>query len=81
MELATTEEEILAKIATPALDPAGNGRGRCPPENPEFEGIPDDPLLKPHPAEPGVKPDGTASPLENPGERRNGGTAGREAER
>jgi hypothetical protein len=75
MELATTEEEILAEIALPALDPAGNGRGRCPPENPAIDRIPNDPLLVPHPAEPGVKPDGTAAPLENPGGRRNGGPA------
>jgi hypothetical protein len=36
-------------------------------ENPRIEGIPNDPLLEPHPAEPGVTPDGWAAPLENPG--------------
>jgi hypothetical protein len=81
MELATTEEETLAEIAVPALEPAGDGRGRCPLENPAIERIPDDPLLEPHPAEPGVKPDGSASPLENPGDRRNGGPVGAEAMR
>ena len=39
-------------------------------ENPAIERIPDDPLLEPHPAEPGVKRDGGAAPLENPGEER-----------
>lgn len=81
MELATNEEETLTEIAMPALDPAGNGRGRCPPENPAIERIPDDPLLEPHPAEPGVKPDGTAAPLENPGERRKRPPVGARAQR
>lgn len=36
-------------------------------ENPAIERIPDDPLLEPHPSEPGVKRDGGAAPLENPG--------------
>jgi hypothetical protein len=39
-------------------------------ENPAIERIPDDPLLEPHPAEPGVKRDGGAAPLENPGGER-----------
>ena len=42
---------------------------RGPRENPEIEGIPGDPLLEPHPSEPGVKSDGVAAPLENPGGR------------
>ncbi|MGH2961923.1 MAG: hypothetical protein ACRDL3_07000 [Solirubrobacterales bacterium] len=40
-------------------------------ENPAMEGNPDDPLLDPHPSEPGVKGDGGfAAPLENPGRPR-----------
>ena len=35
-------------------------------ENPAIDRIPDDPLLEPHPGEPGVASDGTAAPLENP---------------
>ena len=54
MSTAGTEEE------------SGDGVGG-PLENPSIEGIPDDPLLEPHPAEPGVKGDGGAAPLENPG--------------
>ena len=42
-------------------------RGRCPPENPAIDPIPDDPLREPHPGEPGVEADGSAAPLENPG--------------
>lgn len=40
--------------------------GGCPIENPAIEPIPGDPLVQPHPAEPGVHSDGTAAPLENP---------------
>jgi hypothetical protein len=65
MELATTEEEIVTDPVTAGS--TGGGRGRCPIENPAIEPIPNDPLREPHPAEPGVHPDGTASPLENPG--------------
>jgi hypothetical protein len=39
---------------------------RSPIENPAIDPIPDDPLLEPHPGEPGVHSDGTAAPLENP---------------
>jgi hypothetical protein len=40
-------------------------------ENPSIEGIPGDPLLEPHPSEPGVPDDGgEAAPLENPGRAR-----------
>ena len=42
---------------------------RSPIENPAIESIPDDPLLEPHPGEPGVRSDGTAAPLENPDDR------------
>ncbi|OLE38947.1 MAG: hypothetical protein AUG48_00410 [Actinobacteria bacterium 13_1_20CM_3_68_9] len=66
MELATQEEEIVADL-TMGGAPAAGGRGRCPIENPAIDPIPNDPLREPHPGEPGVKPDGTASPLENPG--------------
>jgi hypothetical protein len=40
--------------------------GGSPIENPAIDPIPDDPLLEPHPGEPGVRSDGTAAPLENP---------------
>jgi hypothetical protein len=40
--------------------------GRSPIENPAIDTIPDDPLLEPHPDEPGVHSDGTFAPLENP---------------
>jgi hypothetical protein len=59
--------------ATQEDDPAGGSAGlgephgfRSPIENPAIDPIPDDPLLEPHPGEPGVHSDGTASPLENP---------------
>jgi hypothetical protein len=42
---------------------------RSPIENPAIEPIPNDPLLEPHPGEPGVLSDGTAAPLENPDDR------------
>jgi hypothetical protein len=64
MGLATKEE---GTDLTGAGDSAEAARGRCPIENPAIEPIPNDPLREPHPDEPGVKPDGTASPLENPG--------------
>jgi hypothetical protein len=66
MELATKEEEVVTDL-TVAGTLAEGGRGRCPIENPAIAPIPNDPLREPHPDEPGVKPDGTASPLENPG--------------
>jgi hypothetical protein len=65
MELATQEHEIVTDL-TGAGDLAAGGRGRCPIENPAIDPIPNDPLREPHPGEPGVKADGTASPLENP---------------
>ena len=65
MELATQELEIVTQVTVAgALD---ERRGRCPIENPAIDPIPNDPLREPHPSEPGVKADGTASPLENPG--------------
>lgn len=45
---------------------AGAERSGSPIENPAVDAIPDDPLLLPHPGEPGVLADGTAAPLENP---------------
>jgi hypothetical protein len=64
MELTTAAQED---------DPTGD-RGRAgvvdgtssPIENPAIDSIPNDPLLEPHPSEPGVHSDGTAAPLENP---------------
>jgi hypothetical protein len=53
-------------------DSMGGSRGagadgpRSPIENPGIDPIPNDPLLVPHPHEPGVHDDGTAAPLENP---------------
>ena len=45
---------------------AGADAPRSPIENPGIDPIPNDPLLVPHPHEPGVHDDGTAAPLENP---------------
>jgi hypothetical protein len=39
----------------------------APLENPRVAVPEDDPLLDPHPGEPGVASDGSAAPLENPG--------------
>ena len=56
-------------------DPTGESRGagpgaiegaRSPIENPAIDTIPNDPLLDPHPDEPGEHSDGTFAPLENP---------------
>jgi hypothetical protein len=60
---ATQEDEPTGSLT------AGDGLldgGRSPIENPAIDRIPDDPLLEPHPGEPGVCSDGTAAPLENP---------------
>jgi hypothetical protein len=65
LELVTKEEDAITGPGW-AGDCATGTRGRCPIENPAIEPIPDDPLREPHPDEPGVRPDGTASPLENP---------------
>jgi hypothetical protein len=63
MELANSTEEDDSMGG-----PAGAGAdGRSSPiENPGIDPIPNDPLLVPHPSEPGVRDDGTAAPLENP---------------
>jgi hypothetical protein len=65
--------EMELASATQEDDPTGGSRGglgaavtRAPIENPAIDPIPNDPLLEPHPAEPGVSADGTAAPLENP---------------
>jgi len=64
MEIATTTE-----VAQSAEDDSGDGGG--PLENPAVRQDPGDPLLEPHPDEPGVKGDGgAAAPLENPGRAR-----------
>jgi hypothetical protein len=63
MELRTTTEED-DPIGVPGS--AGVERFGSPIENPAIDAIPDDPLLLPHPSEPGVMADGTAAPLENP---------------
>jgi hypothetical protein len=64
MDLTSTEEET-DPIAVPLIDPAGNGRGRAPLENPGVEPITEELLILPHPGEPGVR-DGVAAPRENP---------------
>jgi hypothetical protein len=61
---ATEEDESIGGVRGLGLD-ATTG-GRSPIENPAIDPIPDDPLLEPHPGEPGVGADGTAAPLENP---------------
>jgi hypothetical protein len=63
MELtnATEEDESIGVSARAG----GEGFG-SPIENPGIDPIPNDPLLIPHPGEPGVLTDGTAAPLENP---------------
>ena len=65
MELATKHRGGRTSTAGTEVESVDAVGG--PLENPAIEGIPDDPLLEPHPAEPGVKGDGGAAPLENPG--------------
>jgi hypothetical protein len=65
MEAVTTEMEALAEAV---VNDASGEMARSPIENPAIAPIPNDPLREPHPAEPGVDADGTASPLENPGD-------------
>ena len=60
MELTTGDTDEL-----PALRAQRPG-ARGPLENPRVDQTDDDPLLEPLEGEPGVKNDGTASPLENP---------------
>jgi hypothetical protein len=64
MELATSDRAGTPGAASE--EDAGELPGG-PLENPAIEGIPGDPLLEPHPSEPGVRRDGVAAPLENPG--------------
>jgi hypothetical protein len=70
--LAARLERELALIAAPLADPGGNGRGRCPPENPGVDPITEELLIEPHPGEPGVLADGSARPPENPERYRRG---------
>ena len=65
MELRNASEEddsIVGGVGAVRLE----ATARSPIENPAIEPIPNDPLLEPHPGEPGVRSDGTAAPLENP---------------
>jgi hypothetical protein len=66
MELTTATEEDDSIAAQRSAGFSAIDGGRSPIENPAIESIPDDPLLEPHPGEPGVHSDGTAAPLENP---------------
>jgi hypothetical protein len=66
MELTTATEEDDSIGASGGLSLDAIDGGRSPIENPSIEPIPDDPLVEPHPGEPGVHSDGTAAPLENP---------------
>jgi len=63
MELESANEEDTSIGGSAGFDPVDY---RSPIENPRIDPIPDDPLLEPHPSEPGVLSDGTAAPLENP---------------
>ena len=67
MQPAIAEGAGAPRGAAPEEDAGELPRG--PLENPGIEGIPGDPLLELHPSEPGVKGDGVAAPLENPGGR------------
>jgi hypothetical protein len=62
--MAAAKEPTTEEMS--AVPARGTHRGRCPLENPAVAPIPGDPLREPHPDEPGVKPDGSAAPLENP---------------
>ena len=66
MELATATEGDGTAGGSPAPTVLVTGGARSPIENPSIDTIPNDPLLEPHPGEPGVHADGTAAPLENP---------------
>jgi hypothetical protein len=57
-----TREEMQSTIT----EDRNEGGHAHPLENPAVDPIPGDPLTEPHPAEPGVEGDGSASPLENP---------------
>jgi len=66
MELRTAieEDDSIGVAGAPRSDMTDGARS--PIENPAIDRIPGDPLLEPHPGEPGVHSDGTAAPLENP---------------
>jgi hypothetical protein len=68
MRVATIHPGVRA--ARPALGEDRDRDQEGPLENPAIEPIPDDPLLEPHPSEPGVRGDGGAAPPENPGAAR-----------
>ena len=63
---AVKEDGVLSSM-TPQPESAVIKVVDWPLENPTIYSRPDDPLCDPHPGEPGVKADGTAAPLENPG--------------
>ncbi len=66
MELTTAPEDEDSIAASGGVRSGAAHSDGTPIENPRIEPIPGDPLLEPHPAEPGVGSDGTAAPLENP---------------
>lgn len=61
LEAATEEDDSIGVSRSVGVQGSGS-----PIENPAIDSNPDDPLLLPHPSEPGVMADGTAAPLENP---------------
>jgi hypothetical protein len=61
LETATEEDDSIGGSHAAGVEGSGS-----PIENPAIDSTPDDPLLLPHPSEPGVMADGTAAPLENP---------------
>jgi hypothetical protein len=61
LETASEGEDSIGVSSRVGADGSGS-----PIENPAIDSIPGDPLLLPHPDEPGVLEDGTAAPLENP---------------
>jgi len=67
MDLTAIDEPLTDEF--PAVTKRGMAARGHPLENPGLTGIPGDPLREPHPAEPGVGPDGEAAPLENPDDR------------
>jgi hypothetical protein len=66
MELTTASQEDDPSGERSRVGAGGFEASRSPIENPAIDRIPDDPLVEPHPGEPGVGADGTAAPLENP---------------
>jgi len=61
LTIATEEDDSIGGPSSAGADGFGS-----PIENPAVDALPNDPLLLPHPGEPGVMDDGTAAPLENP---------------